>query len=56
MRIPGTVKKIVKIDLPRPRDPLSVEFVECQKELMGYLGHDIGAEDAAKGANGKAKS
>ena len=48
--------EIVKIDLPRPRDPLSVEFVECQKELMGYLGHDIGAEDAAKGANGKAKS
>ena len=45
---PGTVKKIVKIDLPRPRDPLSVEFVECQKELLGYLGHDVGAEAAGK--------
>ena len=53
---PGTVKKIVKIDLPRPRDPLSVEFVECQKELLGYLGHDVGIEAPAKGANGKAKS
>jgi ABC-type nitrate/sulfonate/bicarbonate transport system ATPase subunit len=36
---PGTVKTIMKIDLPRPRDPLSVEFLECQKELMGHLGH-----------------
>jgi ABC-type nitrate/sulfonate/bicarbonate transport system ATPase subunit len=53
---PGTVKKIIKIDLPRPRDPLSVEFVECQKELLGYLGHDVAAEPPAKGANGKAKS
>ena len=52
---PGTVKKIVKIDLPRPRDPLSVEFVECQKELLGYLGHDV-AETPTTGANGKAKS
>src|SRR5512146_1632509 len=34
---PGTVKKIMKIDLPRPRDPLSVEFLDCQKELLGYL-------------------
>ena len=53
---PGTVKKIVKIDLPRPRDPLSVEFVECQKELLRYLGHDTGAGEATTGANGKAKS
>jgi ABC-type nitrate/sulfonate/bicarbonate transport system ATPase subunit len=37
---PGTVKKIMKIDLSRPRDPLSVEFLDCQKELLGYLGHD----------------
>src|SRR5215467_10229070 len=53
---PGTVKTEIKIDLPRPRDPLSVEFVECQKELLGYLGHDVAAETPAKGANGKAKS
>ncbi len=36
---PGTVKTVMKIDLPRPRDPLSVEFLDCQKELMGQLGH-----------------
>jgi ABC-type nitrate/sulfonate/bicarbonate transport system ATPase subunit len=42
---PGTVKAEIKIDLPRPRDPLSVEFLECQKELLGYLGHDVTAEE-----------
>ena len=36
---PGTVKTVMKIDLPRPRDPLSVEFLDCQKELMAHLGH-----------------
>ena len=38
---PGTVKAEIAIDLPRPRDPLSVEFLECQKELMRHLGHDV---------------
>jgi NitT/TauT family transport system ATP-binding protein len=37
---PGTVKTVMKIDLPRPRDPLSVEFLDCQKELMAHLGHN----------------
>jgi NitT/TauT family transport system ATP-binding protein len=37
---PGTVKTEVKIELPRPRDPLSLEFVECQKKLMRHLGHN----------------
>jgi ABC-type nitrate/sulfonate/bicarbonate transport system ATPase subunit len=37
---PGTVKTVMKVDLPRPRDPLSVEFLDCQKELMGHLGHN----------------
>jgi ABC-type nitrate/sulfonate/bicarbonate transport system ATPase subunit len=36
---PGTIKTVMKIDLPRPRDPLSVDFLGCQKELMGHLGH-----------------
>ena len=44
---PGTVKAQVKIELPRPRDPLSVEFVECQKQLMQLLGHDVKAKEAA---------
>ncbi|PYN29771.1 MAG: nitrate ABC transporter ATP-binding protein [Candidatus Rokuibacteriota bacterium] len=34
---PGTVKAEVKVTLPRPRDPLSVPFVECQKDVVGYL-------------------
>ena len=50
---PGTVKTEIKIDLPRPRDPLSVEFVKCQKELLRHLGHDVGEP---KAMNGKAKS
>jgi len=34
---PGTVKAAVSIALPRPRDPLSVEFLQHQKQLLGYL-------------------
>jgi NitT/TauT family transport system ATP-binding protein len=34
---PGTVKTEVKVTLPRPRDPLSVPFVECQKQVVGHL-------------------
>ena len=40
---PGTVQAVINIDLPRPRDPLSVEFVECQKQLMRHLGHQVAA-------------
>ena len=35
---PGTVKAQVPIRLPRPRDPLSVEFLDHQKQLLRYLG------------------
>ena len=35
---PGTVKVEVPINLPRPRDPLSVEFLDHQKELLHLLG------------------
>ena len=35
---PGTVKARVSIRLARPRDPLSVEFLEHQKELLRHLG------------------
>jgi NitT/TauT family transport system ATP-binding protein len=34
---PGTVKAEVKVTLSRPRDPLSVPFVECQKDVVGHL-------------------
>jgi NitT/TauT family transport system ATP-binding protein len=34
---PGTVKAQVKIALSRPRDTLSVEFLEYQKEIVGHI-------------------
>jgi ABC-type nitrate/sulfonate/bicarbonate transport system ATPase subunit len=34
---PGTVKADVKVTLPRPRDPLSVEFVESQRLVVSHL-------------------
>ena len=37
---PGTVKVEVPIALPRPRDPLSVEFLDFQKELLRLLGQE----------------
>ena len=40
---PGTVKMEVPIRLPRPRDPLSVEFLEHQKELLRHLGQQTAA-------------
>jgi NitT/TauT family transport system ATP-binding protein len=35
---PGRIKTEVAIDLARPRDPLSVEFLDYQKLLLGHLG------------------
>ena len=37
---PGTVKADIPITLPRPRDPLSVEFLDYQKDLLRQLGQD----------------
>jgi NitT/TauT family transport system ATP-binding protein len=37
---PGTVKTEVPIRLPRPRDPLSVEFLDYQKALLRLLGQE----------------
>ena len=34
---PGRVRAILKVGLPRPRDPLSVEFLEQQKSLIAHL-------------------
>jgi len=36
---PGRVKSEIAIELPRPRDPLSVAFLDVQKRLVGELGH-----------------
>ena len=35
---PGTVKAEVRVALPRPRDPLSVAFLEHQRAIVGHLG------------------
>jgi len=37
---PGTVKTEVAVRLARPRDPLSVEFLDYQKDLLQLLGQD----------------
>jgi len=50
---PGTVKTEIRIPLTRPRDPLSMEFLDFQKELLRHLGHEPG--EPAK-ANGKANA
>jgi len=34
---PGRIRAEVAVRLPRPRDPLSVEFLEHQKELLRHL-------------------
>ena len=50
---PGTVKADIRIPLVRPRDPLSAEFLEWQKNLLGRLGHDPGGGETHQ-MNGKA--
>jgi ABC-type nitrate/sulfonate/bicarbonate transport system ATPase subunit len=40
---PGTVKVEVAIDLRRPRDALSVEFLDYQKKLLHHLGQQANA-------------
>src|SRR5690349_17094212 len=49
---PGTVKTEVRIPLPRPRDPLSLEFLDFQKELLRHLGQETGTSEPVK-TNGK---
>jgi NitT/TauT family transport system ATP-binding protein len=44
---PGRIKTEVAIGLPRPRDPLSVEFLDYQKELLRHLGQDTTARATA---------
>src|ERR1700732_3137250 len=49
---PGTVKAQVPITLPRPRDPLSVDFLGFQRELLRHLGHQTQMTDSnATGSN-----
>jgi ABC-type nitrate/sulfonate/bicarbonate transport system ATPase subunit len=34
---PGTVKAEIAVKMPRPRDPLSVEFLDYQKQVVTHL-------------------
>jgi NitT/TauT family transport system ATP-binding protein len=45
---PGTVKIEVPIGLTRPRDPLSLDFIEHQKELLRHLGERAAPEGESK--------
>src|SRR6266481_696266 len=40
---PGMVKTQLPVHLPRPRDPLSVEFLDYQKSVLRHLGEDAAA-------------
>src|SRR6266481_6954876 len=40
---PGTVRAELPVHLPRPRDPLSVEFLDYQKSVLRHLGEDAAA-------------
>jgi NitT/TauT family transport system ATP-binding protein len=42
------VKTEVSIRLARPRDPLSVEFLDYQKSLLRHLGQDVAAGDGKR--------
>jgi ABC-type nitrate/sulfonate/bicarbonate transport system ATPase subunit len=46
---PGTVKAEIRIPLPRPRDPLSPEFLEWQKILLRELGQDVDTKPTSNG-------
>jgi len=35
---PGTVTAELRIALPRPRDPLGLPFLECQRAIVAHLG------------------
>src|SRR5487761_2535730 len=50
---PGTVKADIRVPLSRPRDPLSVEFIEFEKNLLRQLGHEAGGDQAGHKSNGK---
>jgi NitT/TauT family transport system ATP-binding protein len=41
---PGRVKRDLAIGLARPRDPLGIEFLDCQKQLLYELGQRSAAE------------
>lgn len=49
---PGQVKAEVTIDLQRPRDPLTIEFLDFQKRLLRELGQQAEYGDEKRAAAG----
>ncbi len=46
---PGTVKRIVPVTLPRPRDPASAEFNELKREVSRLVMEEQARHEAAEG-------
>lgn len=44
---PGRIKRILPVDLPRPRNRLDLEFVRLKEEILGEFGIDHQAEAEA---------
>ena len=42
---PGRIAEEIKIDLPRPRDVLSVEFLQCERKVAETLAGLMGQSD-----------
>ena len=38
---PGRIRRVIKIDLPRPRDPTTPQFNEYVREVLGEIHEDI---------------
>jgi NitT/TauT family transport system ATP-binding protein len=52
---PGTVKRIVPVALPRPRDPASVAFNELKREVTRLVMEEQARHEAAEGHAGTAE-
>lgn len=50
---PGTVKKIVKVDLSYPRDRTDEAFNHYRKEIQGFFRIEIGSKDDSKEPKGQ---
>jgi ABC-type nitrate/sulfonate/bicarbonate transport system ATPase subunit len=38
---PGRIRRVIKIDLPRPRDPTTPQFNEYVRDVLGEIHEDI---------------
>jgi len=38
---PGRIRRVIKVDLPRPRDPTTPQFNEYVRAVLGEIHEDI---------------